>query len=426
MQKIIVLSCGIFILFITSIYAQKEDSRKKVDSTLVLVHGDGLFINLGNKEKTVLNFDVAIQTGGTYATYNDARGAQNDNRMSINLARIYLKGSFLNNKILLGFTRDFTGKSGVLEAWIGANLLNKHLLLSAGQKQTHTNNRLAMADERFTQVLDQTIEGTSVNGIVYGGLMHNFVGATRESGLFFETNFSVNSMRIYPSVSITTGEGQSFDSAQNNLGYKYGGRIDVLPLGDFKNNNAFVDADLYYEKTPKFGVGIAGSYNVQASHKTGAGTAQIAGVYDANGKLKNANYAKIVSDFIFKYRGFTLIGEYTSAAVKGANLYLDASATTKFTQQIASSKYNTGTAFNVQSSYVFKNKYVLNVRFSAIEPEFSVQESLIQKQQWYTVGINKYNKFKNLKIGINTTYVDNFNAEIKYNWYSNLAVQFTL
>lgn len=426
MQKIIVLSCGIFILFITSIYAQKEDSRKKVDSTLVLVHGDGLFINLGNKEKTVLNFDAAIQTGGTYATYNDARGAQNDNRMSINLARIYLKGSFLNNKILLGFTRDFTGKSGVLEAWIGANLLNNHLLLSAGQKQTHTNNRLAMADERFTQVLDQTIEGTSVNGIVYGGLMHNFVGATRESGLFFETNFSVNSMRIYPSVSITTGEGQSFDSAQNNLGYKYGGRIDVLPLGDFKNNNAFVDADLYYEKTPKFGVGIAGSYNVQASHKTGAGTAQIAGVYDANGKLKNANYAKIVSDFVFKYRGFTLIGEYTSAAVKGANLYLDASATTKFTQQIASSKYNTGTAFNVQSSYVFKNKYVLNVRFSAIEPEFSVQESLIQKQQWYTVGINKYNKFKNLKIGINTTYVDNFNAEIKYNWYSNLAVQFTL
>ena len=56
MQKIIVLSCGIFILFITSIYAQKEDSRKKVDSTLVLVHGDGLFINLSSAKVSAADF----------------------------------------------------------------------------------------------------------------------------------------------------------------------------------------------------------------------------------------------------------------------------------------------------------------------------------------------------------------------------------
>lgn len=426
MRKIVFLSYGMFILFINGIYAQKEESSKKVDSTLVLVNGDGLFINLGKKEKTVINFDAAIQTGGAYSEYEDVNGTQNENRLSINLARFYLNGTFLNKQILMGFTTDFTGTSGVLEAWVGANLFNDHLLLSMGQKQTHTNNRLAMADERFAQVLGQTIAGTSSDGVVYGGLMHNFVGATRESGLFLETSFNINSLRIYPSVSITTGDGQSFDSAQNNLGYKYGGRLDILPLGDFKKNNAFVGADLYYEENPKFSFGIAGSYNVEASHPTGSGTAQITGIYDVEGKVKNANYVKIVSDFMFKYKRFSLIGEYTGAAVKGNNLYLDVTATKKFTPQIASSKYNTGYAFNIQSSYVFKNGYSFDARFSYIEPEFSVQESLVQKQHWFTLGVNKYSKFKNLKIGINTTYVDNFNADIKYNWYSNLAVQFAL
>jgi hypothetical protein len=326
----------------------------------------------------------------------------------------------------MGLTNDFTGTSGLLEAWVGAKLFNNHVLLSMGQRQTHTNNRLAMADERFSQVLAQTISGTSRDGVAYGGLMHNFVQATRESGIYLESNFSINSIRIYPSVSITTGDGQGFDSSQENLGYKYGGRLDILPLGDFKKNNAFTAADLYYEEKPKFAFGIAGSYNAKASHATGAGTNQIIGIFGKDGKLDYANYVKFVSDLVFKYKGFSFVTEYTSAAVKGSNLYVDAAGTKKLTPELASAKYNTGTAFGFESSYVFRNGWSFDGRFSNISPEFSIPTSLVQKQAWYTFGINKYNKFKNLKIGLNTTYVDNFDAAVKYNWYSNLAVQFVL
>lgn len=427
MRKILFLSLGMFILLINSIHAQTEEStKKKIDSTLTIVHGNGLFINLGTKEKTVVNFDAAIQSGFAYSEFEDAKGTQNENRLSLNLARLYLNASFLNKKILMGLTTDFTGTTPLLEAWAGVNFFKNHLLVSMGQKQTHTNNRLAMADEIYAQLLAQTIAGTSIDGVAYGGLMHNFVGATRESGLFLESNFSINSVRIYPSVSITTGDGQSFDSTQDNLGYKYGGRLDILPLGDFKLNNAFVGADLYYEEKPKFSFGVAGSYNVQASQATGSGTNEITGIYNKDGLVDYANYVKIVADLVFKYKGFSFITEYTSAGVKGNNLYLDVAGTKELSAEEASSKYNTGSAFSMQSSYVYRNGWSFDGRFSNISPEFSVAKSLVQKQNWYTIGVNKYNKFKNLKIGINTTYVDNFDAAIKYNWYTNLAVQFVL
>ncbi|QBN17612.1 hypothetical protein [Flavobacterium nackdongense] len=427
MRKIVILSFSTLILLVNSIYAQKEEpTKKKVDSTLIIVNGDGLFIRLGKKEKTVINLDAAIQSGMAYSEFEDAKGTQTDNRLSINLARLYLNTNFLNNKVIMGLTTDFTGTTPLLEAWAGANLFKNHLFLSMGQKQTHTNNRLAMADERFSQVMAQTIAGTSKDGVAYGGLMHNFVGATRESGLFLETNFTLSSIRIYPSVSITTGDGQGFDSSQENLGYKYGGRLDILPLGDFKKNNAFTAADLYYEEKPKFAFGVAGSYNAKASHPTGSGTNTITGIFDKEGAEAYGDYVKIVSDLVFKYKGFSFVTEYTSAAVKGSNLYLDAAATKKLTPEAASAKYNTGEAFSFESSYVFRNGLSFDGRFSNISPEFAVPTSLVQKQNWYTFGINKYNKYKNLKIGINTTYVDNFDAAIKYNWYSNLAVQFVL
>lgn len=427
MRKIVILSCSVLILLVNSIYAQKEEStKKKADSTLVLVNGEGLFIKLGKQEKTVINLDAAIQSGLAYSEFEDAKGTQTDNRISLNLARIYLNTSFLNDKVMMGLTTDFTGTSGLLEAWVGAKLFKNHLLVSMGQKQTHTNNRLAMADERFSQVLAQTISGTSKDGVAYGGLMHNFVQATRESGFYLESNFTINSIRIYPSISMTTGDGQGFDSSQENLGYKYGGRLDILPLGDFKKNNAFTAADLYYEEKPKFAFGVAGSYNVKASHATGAGTNQITGIFDKEGAATYGDYVKIVSDLVFKYKGFSFVTEYTSAAVKGCNLYLDAAATKKLTPEEASAKYNTGSAFSFESSYVFRNGWSFDGRFSNISPEFDSATSLVQKQNWYTFGVNKYNKFKNLKIGINTTYVDNFDAPIKYNWISNLAVQFVL
>lgn len=426
MQKMLKYTIAAFLAVTTISTAQEIQEVKKTDSTFIYKNGEGSFITVGKKNKSVIHFAGTIQSGAAYNQTDDGSKIDNTSRMSINLARLYLNGSFLNDKARIGLVTDFTGTKGLLEAWVGLNLYKKNAYLYFGERRTHTNNRLALEDERFAQNMAQTIAGQSNDGIAYGGLMQNFVGATREGGLFIETNFTLGTMRIYPSVSITSGDGQISFGEQSNAGLKYGGRLDIMPLGDFIKNNAFISHDLYYEPSLKIAFGVAGSYNVQASEARGSGNNSITGIFDKDGKAAYADYRKIVTDFIVKYKGFSFIGEYTHASVNGKNLYSNSSATTLLNAETSASKYNMGYGVNLQSSYVTRSGWAFDTRVSFIEPEVDSATSLIQKEKWYTVGINKYLKNNALKIGLNTSYVDRDLEPLNTtNWITNLGVQLT-
>lgn len=413
-----------FLAVTTFSSAQEIKEVKKTDSTFIYKNGEGSFITVGRKNKSVIHFAGAIQSGAAYNQFDNGTKIENTSRMSINLARLYLNGSFLNDKARIGLVTDFTGTKGLLEAWVGLNLYKKNAYLYFGERRTHTNNRLALEDERFAQNIAQTIAGQSNDGIAYGGLMQNFVGATREGGLFIETNFTIGTMRIYPSISVTSGDGQISFGEQSNSGLKYGGRLDILPLGDFIKNNAFISHDLYREPSVKIAFGVAGSYNVKASEARGSGNAIITGIFDKDGEASFADYRKVVTDFILKYRGFSLIGEYTNASVNGKDLYTNSAATTLLNAESSASKYNMGYGVNLQSSYITSNGWAFDTRFSLIEPEVDSATSLVQREKWYTVGINKYFKNNALKVGINTSYIDREVASLNTtNWISNLGVQ---
>jgi hypothetical protein len=85
-----------------------------------------------------------------------------------------------------------------------------------------------------------------------------------------------------------------------------------------------------------------------------------------------------------------------------------------------------GYGVNLQSSYMTKSGWAFDTRFSFIDPEVEIEKSLVQKENWYTAGINKYFKNNALKIGLNTSLVDREIATVTTsNWYSNLGVQLT-
>ena len=85
-----------------------------------------------------------------------------------------------------------------------------------------------------------------------------------------------------------------------------------------------------------------------------------------------------------------------------------------------------GYGVNLQSSYVTKKGWAIDARYSFIQPEVEIENSLIQKENWYTLGANKYFKNNALKIGLNTSWVSrDALPEKASNWYSNLAVQLT-
>ncbi len=304
--------------------------------------------------------------------------------MSINLARLALNFSAFNGLMTAAVKADFTGTSPLLEAWVAYNSKNQHHSFILGERQAISNNRLALEDEKYASTMGPTINGMSNDGSIYGGLVQNFVVTTREGGLFYKTNFSLGNSRIYGAASITSGQGQSINSTQTNLGLKYGARIDFMPMGDFIKNNAFISQDIYYEKDPKFGMGVAGSYAVKATTPAAASSENASGIYDQDGEPANANYRKLVADLIFKYKGFAFVAEYTDATVYGKNLYTDAASTKALTPETASAKYSIGDAFNFQTSYVWKNGWALEGRYTIVTPEYNVEGSIVQKQNWFT------------------------------------------
>jgi hypothetical protein len=419
-----------FLLFICSSFcltaALQAQTTAMTDSSLTYVTGEGLWLKLGKQESTKFNILTTVQSGLQYNRLDSGGSITNSNRLSLNLVRFTFNGSVLRDKVSMSISTDFTGVTPILEGWIAFSMMKRHGKLYFGQKQAHTNNRLAMADERFAHNVGQTLAGKSNDGVVYGGLMQNLVGATREGGLFLETNFGKSQgWKFYPSVSITTGEGQNFFGTQTNTGFKYGGRLDVLPMGDFIKNNAFIAEDIYREPKAKLAVGVAASYNVKASSPIGSDNAIIAGIYNKGGTADFANYGKIVADFVFKSNGFALVGEYTNGTVRGKELYTNASATTQFTTETASRYYNLGSAYNVQTSYVTKGGWSVGGRYTNIQPEFSATTSLVHQQDWFTFTLNKYLKGNAVKAGFNATYLNDKTLSTK-KWLGNLAIQISL
>lgn len=413
-----------FLLIIIAITAANANAQTAdIDSTFSYMAGEGLTIRLGKTNAHKINVLTTVQSG----LQINKMDSVNSSRLSLNLVRFAINASLLKDKVFLGLSTDFSGISPILEGWIGFSVLNKHGMISLGQKQTDTNNRLAMADERYAQNIGQTISGKANDGVVYGGLMQNFVGATREGGLFIETGFNLGKVKICPSASVTTGEGQNFFDNQDNSGFKYGGRLDILPFGYFTKNNAFISEDIYREQQLKLVLGFAGSYNVKASSPIGSDHNMITGIYNDKGKPALADYGKINADFMLKYKGYALIGEYINASVQGKNFFSNTAASEQITPEKSAAFYNLGNAYNVQTSYVTNNSWSVGGRYTLINPEFNSPSSLVQKQSWYTFTINRYIKNNALKAGINITYISEDNDEKnKKSWLGNIGVQLSL
>jgi hypothetical protein len=403
--------------------AQSSDTPA-MDSSIIYTSGEGLYVNFGTKDKFQFNLNGILSPGLQFRPYKVNGEVTRENQMAINLARLGLNFSAFNGMMTAAVKADFTGTSPLLEAWVAYHSRNKRHSFTIGHRQAISNNRLALADEKYASFVGPTINGVSNDGSIYGGLMQNFVVSTREGGLFYETNFSLQQTRIYGAASVTTGQGQSINSTQSNLGLKYGARIDIMPMGDFIRNNAFISQDIYFEPIPRLGIGVAGSYTVKATTPVGGSSDNASGIYNQDGESANADYRKLVADLVFKYNGFAFVAEYTDASVYGKNLYSDAASTKQLTPEELSAKYSIGDAFNIQSSYVWKNGWALEGRYSLVTPEFDQSGSIVKKQKWYSGSINKYLMNYALKIGLNTTYMEETDATAtKYTWISNLAIQ---
>jgi phosphate-selective porin OprO and OprP len=187
-------------------------------------------------------------------------------------------------------------------------------------------------------------------------------------------------------TAISSGEGRNV--LLTNPGLAYTGRMELLPLGEFKKDGDFLEGDLYREKSPKVSLGATLSYNHRAVKSSGQ-----RGTYLPD----EQNILSSFIDLIIKYNGWAIASEFALRDITEQQVFIvDESLLYTFT----------GWGLNNQVSYVFPSNYEIAARYTYIEPGNTIKW-FQNKQDIYTLGFTKYMPDHKNKLQLNISYHDN-------------------
>lgn len=363
--------------------------------------GDGLRFNVNDGEYK-FNINGFIQGA---LKHEKMDGSDATNYMNTKNTYLSISGSMYKEKVSFLLQNNFSNAKPLLDAWIAYTPISS-LKISFGQKQTFTNNREMTFYEDKLQFIDRGIFSSE------------FSNSGREFGVFFESQLGKNTFVIKPKFAVTSGDGiNSFGANSTDVdkgGLKYGGRIDILPTGNFKAGNDGYIADLLHEERIKILVGAAFSYNKGASNKVGEGHGDFV-FYDNNLKEKLPDFRKSYCDILIKYKGFSFLGEYVnSSALSLEGSFINPTATAPLFMTEISNYLVLGNGYNIQGGYVTKSGFSLDFKYEKLTKEFDNNYSLLSNQDAFTIGFTKYIKGNNLKIqsSVTSTNLDQFNAPL--------------
>lgn len=353
----------------------------------------------------------------------ETRGYTNDpndslyTRFRLRRARVQFSGESKNEKLTYRLQLDLGGggeaddnlSSLIFDAW-AAYEISKNTKIAFGQKATPTDNRELGMRSNTLQLVERSPLSSAFATI-------------REFGFFAETSLKLSKYQyLRPEIAVTNGDGINVFSKDRG-GLKFGGRIDYLPFGLFSNFGQYRQVDIVRELTPKFVFGINYSYNQGISDRRGRESGTIL-YLDSNNQETLPDYVKLGADFLFKYQGFSLLGEYVNATSRfnsdiTQRVRNNGSISDSFTdennvpieiQKYVSGRMILGDAFNIQGGYVFKNNVSVDGRFSHIKPEansFLNNATFFNRSHFYTLGITKFlSRGYGAKIQMDCTYIN--------------------
>ena len=212
----------------------------------------------------------------------------------------------------------------------------------------------------------------------------------RDMGIQFRNKHTLGSMVVKEAMAISQGEGRN-RTVGNQGGLEYTGRVEFLPMGEFTGKGDYISSDLKREATPKLSVGLTFDHNANAARERGN-----LGNYVADSAYNSLQ--TVFADFMFKYNGWVVVGEYANKKALGDRLVVD----NEFI-----SNYYTGTGVNVQLGYLFKNNLEPAFRYTEITPEAAGLTSDRNLQKMYTFGLSKYVVGHSLKVQTDVSFIDN-------------------
>ena len=328
-------------------------------------------------------------------TYNRFRARRV--RLRLSGKQIYPGFSYRLQLNLAESEADNEQLSNILwDAWIGYNI-NKYYRISFGQKSSPSDNIELLMASNTLQLTERSRVTSAFSNI-------------REIGLFVDgrNNIPGSKMVIKPSLSITSGDGYGFKSISKDYGgLKYGGRINFLPFGLFRNFGQYRQVDMVRELTPKLLIGFNGSYNVGMSSRRGRrnGDFLYYKIESSDTSYSLPNYLKYGVDVLFKFRGFSLLAEFVQSKVYFSDSITHRndrygnpeSIITNFRgytpQDYVRTQLMLGSGLNIQAGYLFKNLISVDGRITILNPDnlsFMNNTLYYNRNKYYEIGLSKY------------------------------------
>lgn len=275
----------------------------------------------------------------------------------------------------------------LLDGWVAFRPSNR-FELSFGQRATPLDNlELQMASSAL-QLTDRSRLTSAFSSI-------------RDFGLFASGRIRAGSTGWFKmSGALTNGDGANAFAADHG-GLKVGARVNWLPFGLFRSFGEFREADLVREIQPKLLIGSYGSMNRGMSSRRGRESGAIL-YLDSYGKEALPDYWKWGLDILFKFRGFTFLGEYVNSNCNvpvdeiAQRVRNDGSIATTFAGGVDAyvrGRMILGSAWNAQAGYVFKNLWSIDARVTRFSPDdnsFLNNVTFYNRNAYYEVGTSKY------------------------------------
>ncbi|CAM4105140.1 MULTISPECIES: porin [Flavobacterium] len=228
--------------------------------------------------------------------------------------------------------------------------------------------------------------------LVDRSLLNSYFNIDRDMGVQLRHHFVLgDEFTIREKIAISQGEGRNITTG-NLGGHQYTARIELLPFGEFEKAGDYLGGDIYREPKPKLMLASTYDFNNNAVRtRSNSGTYMIndIGFYKTNIKT-------LFADAMFKYKGFSFMGEY---ALRDASNPFAKNSDGTLTGAIV----DEGRAYNLQSGYLFKSNYEVAARYTNIKFDKDVTAKGFEKQ--VTLGLSKYVVGHKLKIQTDVSYL---------------------
>lgn len=357
--------------------------------------GEGL--NFRNENGSTVKLQGYVQPYFESKDYTEFE-ANIANRFRLRRMRLRLSGTSANQRFSYRFQVDLAGadesdndiNNYLLDAYITYALTNR-IKISFGQRATYTDNRELFMNSNSLQLVERS-------------RLTSAFASIREFGIFARGNFRTGrGTYLRPDFVLTNGDGSNV-FGKDHGGLKIGGRVDFLPFGLFNNFGQFRQADMARESAPKLVVGVHYSYNNGMSSRRGRESGSILYLNDDNNESL-PDYIKYGADFMLKYNGFSILGEYIKSDAKipeNITQRVRNNGTTSTTflvndlqdiENYVRGRMMLGEAFNIQMGYLFKKGISIDARFThlnADENSFLNNATFYNRPNYYTIGISKY------------------------------------